>query len=56
MWAHILDEETPPTELEDWFLSSEKNDSGFVGYQAVSIANPWENMTAEQLTEYILSL
>ena len=48
-WAHVIDQETPPTELEDWFLSSEKNDSGFVGFAAVSMANPWEDMTAEQL-------
>ena len=33
LWAHVLDQETPPTELEDWFLSSEANDSGFVGYR-----------------------
>ena len=32
LWAHILDQENPPVELEDWFLSSETNDSGFVGY------------------------
>ena len=49
LWAHVIDQETPPLELENWFLSSEKNDSGFVGYEAVSIANPWEDMTAEQI-------
>ena len=38
--------------LDTWFLSSEKNDSGFVAYQmneTVDIANPWEDMTAEGL-------
>ena len=49
MWAHIMFRETPPTELEVWFLSSEKNDSGFIGYPAASVVNPWEEMTAEQL-------
>ena len=49
LWAHILDQETPPTELEDWFLSSEANDSGFVGMTPLYTANPWEDMTAEQL-------
>ena len=51
LWAHVLDQETPPLALENWFLSSEKNDSGFVGYQPVFIPNPWEEMTAEQLKE-----
>ena len=50
-WAHVIDQETPPTELETWFLGSEQNDSGFVGYPQASIANPWEDMTAEQLKE-----
>ena len=49
LWAHVIDQETPPLELENWFLSSEKNDSGFVGYEAAPLANPWEDMTAEQL-------
>ena len=34
MWAHLFDMGDMPTELEYWFLSSEKNDSGFVGYKA----------------------
>ena len=33
-WAHIQDWETPPTELQTWFLCSEKNESGFVGFEA----------------------
>lgn len=49
LWAHVIDQETPPTELEDWFLMSEKNDSGFVGYPTVNTANPWEDLTAGEL-------
>ena len=51
LWAHVIDQETPPTELEDWFLMSEQNDSGFVGYPAANPANPWEDLTAEKLKE-----
>lgn len=53
-WTHALDLERSAQELEDWFLSNEKNGSGFVGYkfeETAEIANPWEDMTAEQLTE-----
>ena len=32
LWAHVIDQETPPDQLEEWFLSSEQNNSGFVGY------------------------
>ena len=50
LWAHVIDQETPPSELEDWFLMSEKNDSGFVGYPRMTgIANPWKDLTAEEL-------
>ena len=50
LWAHVIDQETPPTELESWFLMSEKNDSGFVSYPvSVGLANPWEDLTAEEL-------
>lgn len=35
-WAHALALDTPSDALEHWFLSSEKNDSGFVGYEPVS--------------------
>ena len=38
-WAHVMDQENPD-ELENWFLASEKNESGFVGYQAVTDGNP----------------
>lgn len=51
-WAHIIGREDPPSALDAWFLSSEKNDSGFVGFDfqpGTSMANPWEDMTAEQL-------
>ena len=51
LWAHLLDQETPPPELEEWFLCSEANDSGFVGYPQASVADPWEEMTPEQLAE-----
>ena len=49
-WAHLMEMEGTPTELPTWFLSSEKNDSGFVAFQAESgmaLANPWTDMTAE---------
>ena len=51
IWAHVLDQETPPEALETWFLSSEKNESGFVGFPAweTSMANPWQDVTAEEL-------
>ena len=48
-WAHVNIGENPKTELEDWFLCNEKNETGFVGCLPVSMANPWEDMTAEQL-------
>ncbi len=55
LWAHLYDDpEGTPSELQTWFLSSEKNDSGFVGIPAVtgvSLANPWLDLDAEQLRE-----
>ena len=51
-WTHALEEETRPDVLKTWFLFSEKNVSGFVGDQSwtgMSLANPWEDLTAEQL-------
>ena len=55
MWAHVFDAgENAPDTLQDWFLYSEKNDSGFVGILAgnsVSMGNPWENVTADQLRQ-----
>lgn len=51
-WAHLIDQENPPAALEDWFLSSEKNDSGFVGYDvSLYMTNPWEDMTADELAK-----
>lgn len=47
MWAHLFDWEFKLTELDNWFLSSEANESGFVAYPS----NPWEELTAEQLLE-----
>lgn len=32
-WTHVMDRENPPAELENWFLMSEANASGFVGEQ-----------------------
>ena len=51
-WAHVLDRENPPAALDAWFLSSEQNDSGFVGYSfAAYLPNPWEDLTKEELEE-----
>ena len=33
MWAHLLGDDAP-AELENWFLYSAKNETGFVGYAA----------------------
>jgi len=44
-WTHTMDLETKPDVLEDWFLCSEKNMSGFVGYRVeneVGMINPWK--------------
>ena len=35
LWAHLMDQENPPSELEDWFLRSDANESGFVGYRQI---------------------
>jgi len=43
MWAHLFDSEDTLYELDSWFLSSEKNQSGFVAYIAetgATSANP----------------
>ena len=53
-WAHLINPEERPDGLEDWFLYSAKNESGFVGFppfDEVSLPNPWVDMTAEELTE-----
>lgn len=52
-WTHAYLGEDPAEKLDTWFLCSEKNQSGFVGLPAedISMANPWEDMTAEQLAE-----
>ena len=41
LWAGIMFQENKD-ELENWFLGSEANDSGFVGSPAVSAENPGE--------------
>ena len=55
-WTHLFDDmDHPADELQNWFMYSEANDSGFVGLSnggaGVSLANPWEDLTAEQLRE-----
>ena len=53
-WAHVQFADIPVTELKTWFLSSEKNESGFVGENYddyVSMENPWQEMSAEELWE-----
>ena len=53
-WTHALDLENPPETLEDWFLSSEENGSGFVSWRPEPMAdmpNPWKDLTAEELQQ-----
>ena len=53
-WVRAHDLENTSDTLETWFLSSEKNESGFVAYQMpdeTALANPWEEMDAEKLKE-----
>lgn len=49
LWTHVNELETVPAELPEWFLYSEKNDSGFVGETMTGMANPWQDLTAEEL-------
>ena len=55
MWAHLFDEaESEPATLENWFLYSAGNDSGFVGIAydtGMNLANPWQDLSAEQIHE-----
>ena len=52
-WAHTFGTEAQNTTvLQKWFMYSEKLDAGFVGDltdPAVSIASPWETISADQL-------
>ena len=52
-WAHAFGTEAQNTNaLQKWFMYSEKQDAGFVGDltdPGVSIASPWETLSAEQL-------
>ncbi len=53
IWTHALDMENQAEDLTCWFLYSENNGNGFVSYPMendVSLANPWVDLTAEQLT------
>ena len=53
-WAHAAEAEPASDTLENYFLYSEKNSSGFVGFPpvgALTLPNPWEELTAEQLMD-----
>ena len=52
MWAHVLPGETEASELEDWFLSNPKAESGFISWDPqayVNMENPWVELTEEEL-------
>lgn len=54
MWAHLFDVEEQPEAFEFWFMYSEANESGFVGYpvsDGFGLANPWVELTEEELLE-----
>ena len=40
LWTHTLELETRPETLDCWFLCSQKNESGFVGYVLETPAEP----------------
>ena len=53
-WAHLPDSEDSSVKLEDWFLCSDKNDSGFVGYPDENwenMGNPWTDMSRDDLEQ-----
>ena len=53
-WTHIPLQDPPAAHLDNWYLYSAANESGFVGYETDANAvlpNPWEEMTAEELME-----
>lgn len=52
-WSHVTEQDPQPEALETWLLTSERNESGFVGFPSweASLPNPWQEMTAEQLQE-----
>lgn len=52
-WAHLIGAEESVSTLEGWFLYSERNESGFVGFkeESVLLPNPWEEVTEERLRE-----
>lgn len=53
MWSHIIFEEVKPETLNDWFLYSEANESGFVGYsdEGLEMTNPWVELSREELEQ-----
>lgn len=53
-WAHLPVPEERPDALTDWLLYSAGNESGFVGWlpeEETTLANPWLDMTAEELEQ-----
>lgn len=53
-WAHINLMEEKPETLPGWLLYSAKNESGFEGWavdEDVQLANPWVDMTREELEQ-----
>ena len=55
IWTHLFDTDGGDA-LENWFLTSEANESGFVGFEAFTdssagMENPWADMTADELME-----
>lgn len=54
IWAHVYTDGGVAEALEDWFLCSEKNESGFVGYilsDDVGMENPWLELDAEEFMQ-----
>ena len=54
IWAHA--HESQLTELDNWFLSNEKQDSGFIAYtytfdDVAFLPNPWLDISKEELIE-----
>ena len=52
-WTHAQDMDPVPDALDSWFLTSEKNESGFASFRPEPLAylpNPWQDLTAEQLS------
>ena len=53
-WSHVNEAEQTPDTLENYFLYSEKNASGFVSWlpaESVAMPNPWVELTAAELMD-----